>query len=59
MGGFFRKTFLPGIARLVESGLSYDEVKRLVGIPSRWGAKIDGKQFEARTTSHLGHEGEP
>src|SRR4051794_1028463 len=33
MGGFFAAVFLPTMKRLVEAGLSYDEVKRLVKIP--------------------------
>ena len=48
MGGFFKTTFLPAIKRLVEADLSYDEVKRLVKIPSTWGAKITGEQFKER-----------
>jgi hypothetical protein len=48
MGAFFDQVFLPGIRRLVESGLSYDEVKAVVKIPSTWGAKISGAQFTER-----------
>lgn len=48
MGPFFVEVFLPAMKRLVESGLSYDEVKRLVKIPSTWGAKITGEQFVQR-----------
>ena len=40
MGRFFEELFLPSLKKLVEAGLSYDEVKRLVKIPSTWGAKI-------------------
>ena len=40
--------FLPRLRKLVEAGLSYDEVKRLVKIPSTWGAKITGEQFRER-----------
>ena len=36
------------LCQLAEAGLSYDEVKRLVKIPSLWGAKISGEQFEER-----------
>src|SRR3984885_13924846 len=46
MGEFFDDAFLPSMKKLVEAGLSYDEVKRLVKIPTTWGAKITGKQFE-------------
>ena len=48
---FFDKSFLPAISKLVESDLSYDEVKRLVKIPSLWGAKITGEQFVERMAS--------
>jgi membrane peptidoglycan carboxypeptidase len=42
MGEFFSEVFLPSLKKLVEAGLSYDEVKRLVKIPTTWGAKIKG-----------------
>ena len=45
MGRFFDEVFLPILKKLVEAGLSYDEVKRLVKIPSTWGAKISGEQL--------------
>ena len=48
MGAFFGKAFLPAMERLVEAGLSYDEVKRLVKIPGTWGAKISGEVFKER-----------
>jgi hypothetical protein len=53
MGGFFEETFLPTMKKLVEAGLTYDEVKRLVKIPSTWGAKITGEQFEERVKAHF------
>jgi hypothetical protein len=53
MGSFFDDVFLPSIKKLVEAGLSYDEVKRLVKIPSTWGAKISGEQFEERAGAYL------
>ncbi len=53
MGKFFEDAFLPTLKKLVEAGLSYDEVKRLVKIPTTWGAKITGEQFEERTSSYL------
>jgi hypothetical protein len=31
--------------------LSYDEVKRLVKIPSTWGAKITGEQSRERASN--------
>ncbi len=48
MGGFFKKTFFPAVKKLVKAGLSYDEVKKVVKIPSTWGAKISGETFEER-----------
>jgi hypothetical protein len=48
MGRFFEDVFLPAMKKLVEAGLSYDEMKRLVKIPSTWGAKISGEQFRER-----------
>ena len=51
MGDFFNEVFLSSMKKLVEVGLSYDEVKRLVKIPTTWGAKITGKQFEERITA--------
>jgi hypothetical protein len=48
MGGFFNEVFLPTMKKLVDSGLTYDEIKETVDIPSRWGAKISGQQFKER-----------
>ncbi len=53
MGSFFDEVFLPMIKKLVETGKSYDEVKRLVRIPTTWGAKITGEQFEDRVSEYL------
>ena len=53
MGGFFGKTFLPTMKKLVKADLSYDEVKKLVEIPATWGAKINGEQFEAKASEAL------
>jgi hypothetical protein len=39
--------------RLVQAGLSYEEVKKTAGIPSRWGAKIRAAQFQQRAISVL------
>jgi hypothetical protein len=50
MGGIFDKVFLPTMKRLVEAGLSYDEVKKLLKIPATWGAKITGEQFRERAS---------
>jgi ethanolamine ammonia-lyase large subunit len=57
MGGFFGAVFLPMMERLVEAGMSYDEVKRLVKIPGTWGATITGEQFAERTKKCLGPSG--
>ncbi len=53
MGTFFDKEFLPALKKLVEAGLSYEEVKRLVKIPAIWGAKINGTQFNERVEAYL------
>jgi hypothetical protein len=53
MGKFFDEAFLPMIKKLVQAGISYNEVKRLVKIPSTWGAKITGEQFEEQVTAYL------
>jgi hypothetical protein len=50
MGEFFEDVFLPAMKKLVQAGLSYDEVKRLVKIPSTWGAKISAEQFRERAS---------
>lgn len=52
MGGFFNEVFLPGIKQLVEAGVSYNSVKRLIDIPSTWGAKITGEQFKERLAAY-------
>jgi hypothetical protein len=56
MGKFFEEVFLPMIKKLVEAGKSYEEVKRLVKIPSTWGAKISGEQFRERLPKFLNTE---
>ena len=53
MGEFFDDVFLPMIKKLVEAGKSYDEVKRVVKIPSTWGAKISGEQFRERVSKFM------
>src|SRR3954471_18510066 len=57
MGGFFKKTFLPTMKKLVKAGLSYDEVKKAVKIPTTWGAQISGGQFEERAAALRGFKG--
>jgi len=54
MDGFFGKTFLPTMKKLVKADLSYEDLKRLVKIPSTWGAKISGEQFVERAGEFLG-----
>jgi hypothetical protein len=53
MGEFFDEVFLPFLRKLVEAGLTYDDVKRLVKIPITWGAKISGEQFEDRVSAYI------
>jgi hypothetical protein len=53
MGKFFHEVFLPFMKKLVEAGKSYDEMKRLVKIPSTWGAKISGEQLRERSEDFL------
>ncbi len=53
MGEFFGEVFLPMIKNLVEARRSYEDVKRLVKIPSTWGTKITGQQFEDRVSAYL------
>jgi hypothetical protein len=52
MGKFFEDVFVPVLRKLVEAGLTYDEVKRLVKIPTTWGAKISGEQFRERAEAY-------
>ena len=53
MGEFFEDVFLPMMKKLAQAGLSYEQVKRTVDIPSRWGAKISGEQFRERATAAI------
>ena len=50
LGEFFDEVFLPMLKKLVEAGLSYDEVKKTLKIPGTWGAKISGEQFRERAS---------
>jgi hypothetical protein len=59
MGKFFDEVFLPILKKMVEAGKSYDEVKRLVKIPSTWGAKITGEQFRERLSKFMKLETPP
>jgi hypothetical protein len=53
MGDYFDDVFWPSMKKLVQAGLSYEEVKKAVGISSRWGAKITGEQFRERVAAEL------
>jgi hypothetical protein len=53
MGAFFDKVLLPTMRKFVEAQLSYDEVKKIVAIPSTWGAKISGAQFQERAADYF------
>ena len=53
MGEFFKDVFLPSMKKLVEARRSYEDVKRLVQIPTTWGAKITGEQFEERVKAYF------
>jgi hypothetical protein len=53
LGEFFEKVFLPTMKQLVQADLSYEEVKQVVDIPARWGAKISGEQFRERASEAL------
>jgi len=53
MGEFFNDMFLPGMKKLVEARRSYEDVKRLVKIPTTWGAKITGEQFRERLDEYF------
>lgn len=57
LGAFFASDFLPAITELVQTGLSYDDVKRVVKIPVTWGAKITGDQFRERVAAYRGRGG--
>jgi hypothetical protein len=39
--------------RLVAAHVSYEGVKRLLKVPTTWGAKIRGEQFRERTQKFL------
>ena len=45
--------FLPILKKLVEARRSYEDVKRLVKIPTTWAAKITGEQFQERASKAL------
>jgi len=41
---------MPGMKKMFESGLSYDEVKKMVDIPSTIGAKITSDEFVSKVS---------
>jgi hypothetical protein len=50
LGSFFDSTFLLAMSPFLKDGLSYNEVKPRLKIPSTWGAKITAEQFKERIT---------
>lgn len=59
MGDYFSRVFLPTMKQLAAAGLSYNEVKRIVRIPSTWGAKISGEAFEHNASAFLADHSAP
>jgi hypothetical protein len=53
LGDFFAETFLPAMKEFVQAHFSYVEVKKTVKIPTTWGAKISGQQFQERAADAL------
>jgi hypothetical protein len=53
MGDFFEKEFLPAVKQFVAAHWSYEDVKRLLKVPTTWGAKISGEQFTERSKEGL------
>jgi len=52
MQPFYGSVFLPTMKKLVDSRLTYDQVKNILKIPPAVGAKITAKQFEERTAAY-------
>ena len=50
---FFDDVFLPMIKKLVEAGMSYDEVKRLVKIPRPGGRRSRASSSRSRASAYL------
>jgi hypothetical protein len=59
MQPFFGSVFLPMMKKLVDAGLSYQQVKDILEIPPALGAKISGEQFEQRAAAYLKRAGRP
>jgi hypothetical protein len=53
LGDFFDCVFLPAMKGFIAAGFSYGEVKNAVKIPTTWGAKISGEQFQERSQRAL------
>jgi hypothetical protein len=53
LGPFFDDVFLPAMKEFVQAGFDYDEVKKALKIPTTWGAKIRGTQFQERWNAAL------
>jgi hypothetical protein len=53
MGPFFGSDFLPLMKQMEAAGLSYEEIKKAVGLSPEVGAKITGAEFERRATAYL------
>lgn len=58
MGEFFQDVFVPTLEDLIEEGVFYDEVEKMLQIPATWGATITGDEFEDRVEDHLGADEE-
>ena len=52
MQPFYGSVFLPTMKKLVDSRLTYDQVKNILKIPPAVGAKITAKEFEERTAAY-------
>ncbi len=57
-GEFFPDVFVPTLEDLIEAGLFYDEVEKLVQIPATWGATISGEEFEDRAADRIDEGGD-
>jgi len=45
LGPFYKEVFLPAMKEFVSRGMTYNQVKVALAIPSRIGAKISGTEF--------------
>ena len=52
MQPFYGSVFLPTMKQLVDTRLTYDQVKDILEIPPAVGTKITAKQFEERTAAY-------